>query len=231
MSLSASVSQRAEVGALAATRWTGQNNRLAGRTQRILDESVVEVSIGHLIALRDRKVFRQWCRRRRLENRAKVWQRDPSERRRRVLLGRPVQGDILEDGDALRRAMRAQPRIDLVLEGLVALVAVRDLQSAEKLLTVLLTAEFGDEDRAPRVRNLGKVNLAPARQASISASGRRLVRRELADACRVQRPVRVKPLLEHRPGPFRLAGLLKQPIPGQRVCIRVWSELDLLEVM
>ena len=79
--------------------------------------------------------------------------------------------------------MRAQPRVDLVLEGLVALVAVCYLQSAEKFFTVLLAAEFGDERPAPRVSYLGEIDLSPG-QAGFDLSIRPSVgqQRGLADA-------------------------------------------------
>lgn len=154
------VAQRAQVGTLSAARRPREHNRLPSGGDCVPDKLHVEGRVGDLVPLGDNEVFWQRRRRRRPQDGADLRQCDPTVRGREVLLRRPIHGDVLEDRDALRGAMRPKTRVDLVLQRGVSLVAVPNAQLAEKRLTVLCTAKLSDDLRALGFRDLGEGDLS-----------------------------------------------------------------------
>ena len=225
------LAQCAQVGALATARWALEHKWLARGSDGVLEKFRVERRVRHLVASGDVEVLEQRRRRRRPEDRADGPQRNPTVRGGKISLRRPVQGHVLQNCDALGRAMRAKARVDLVLQPLEALVAVADVEYAEEFVAVLLGAEFGNDPLAPGRGHLGERNHS-CFQAALDVGIRPAVcdKGDLADASRIQLLESVEPLAEHRPRSGRLAGLLEKPFPAKPVSVRVRRELYLLEV-
>jgi len=94
--------------------------------------------------------------------------------------------------------MPAKSRVDLLLERFEPFVAVKNMQLAEKRLTVLLATKFGDDLRTLRLRDFGERNFALL-QASFDIGIRPAVgrQRELTNPGRVQCLEGVEPFSQH----------------------------------
>ncbi len=147
------LTQSAQVRTLATARRAFENNWLARGGNDICEEGFVERRVGHLVSSRDVEVFEQRRRRHCLQDRSDCSECDPTVWDRQILLDCPIDGHALQGRNALGRGMRAQTGVDFVLQNLEAFVAVADVELAEELVAVLLSAKLSD-DRLQTVPDL-----------------------------------------------------------------------------